>query len=142
MSGDGRNYRDSEDYPHAELTERIIASGIKVHTELGPGFVEGIYERALVHELNRQGMKPEYQTWIPVFYDGVEVGRHRLDVVVDGLVLLELKAVEGLAAIHEAQLLSTLKAAKCRIGLLINFNVKLLKHGIRRVINPYFSDSH
>ena len=121
-------------YPFQEITDAIIAAGIAVHNELGPGFVESIYENALVAELLSQGRKVGRQQAFRVYYKGQEVGLHRLDLIVDNEVIMELKSVEAVGQVHEAQLRSTLKAAGKRVGLLINFNHPMLTKGIRRVI--------
>jgi len=118
-----------------ELTEKIISAAMAVHTSLGPGFLEQIYENALELELTNRGHQVQRQVWLDVLYRGHVVGQHRLDMLVDQEVVIELKSVEALAAVHKAQLRSTLKAAEKRIGLLMNFNQRKLRDGIRRVIN-------
>ena len=123
-----------EEYPHKELTEAIIKAAIAVHRELGPGFIEDIYENALCIELQADGHRILRQQYRKVFYRGQEVGEHRFDVLVDDLVLVELKSVEALAPVHAAQLRSTLKAAGKVVGLLINFNNPVLVKGVQRVI--------
>jgi len=122
-------------YPHRELTERIIAAAIAVHRELGPGFVESIYENALAIELTRRGHDVQRQVLLPVYHAGEKIGEHRCDMLVDGEVVLELKAAEQTAKAHKAQLLSTLKAAGKTVGLLINFGLETLVKGVERVIN-------
>ncbi len=122
-------------YPHQELTDKIIAAAIEVHRELGPGFLEQIYENALVMELTDRGHDVARQTTCDVTYRGRLVGQHRLDLLVDDTVVVELKSVDALAARHCAQLRSTLKAAGKRVGLLMNFNQKTLVDGLQRVIN-------
>ncbi len=122
-------------YPHQELTEQIIAAAIEVHRQLGPGYLEQIYENALVLELEHRGHDIKRQVSCNVSYRGQRIGQHRLDLLVDDQVVLELKSVDALAATHAAQLWSTLKAANKRIGLLMNFNQKMLTDGLRRVIN-------
>lgn len=116
------------------ITERIIGAAIEVHRELGPGLLESAYEAALAHELTLQGLQIELQKELPVRYKGllIETG-FRIDVLVEGQVVLELKAVESVLPIHEAQLLTYLKLSNCRVGLLINFNVPLLKQGLKRL---------
>lgn len=117
------------------LTEQIIGSAIQVHRELGPGLLESAYEVCLCHELSLSGLKIERQKAIPIFYRGIKLDAgYRLDLVVEGQVIIEIKAVSELLPVHEAQLLSYLKQVGGGRGLLINFNVKLLKHGIRRLI--------
>ena len=125
----------AEAYPHQDLTESIIAAAIEVHRTLGPGFVEKIYERAFVIELTGRGHKVDRQLTCDVKYLGELVGQHRLDLLVDDRIVIELKSVEALADVHKAQLRSTLKAAAKRVGLLINFNHETLKEGLKRVIN-------
>lgn len=129
----GRNVND-EEYLHKDLTERIIGGAIKVHRELKAGFIESIYENALAHELTKAGLKVAQQVTYPVRYDGVLVGEHRADMVVEDKVVVELKAVSELAPHHMAQVMSTLKAANLRLGLLMNFHEARLVNGLRRVI--------
>lgn len=117
------------------LTEQIIGAAIQVHRELGPGLLESTYEVCLCHELSLNNLKIERQKAIPIFYRGIRLDAgYRLDLVVEDQVIVEIKAVSELLSIHEAQLLSYLKQVGGGRGLLINFNVKLLKHGIRRLI--------
>jgi len=117
------------------LTERIISAAIEVHRELGPGLLESAYEECLCRELVDSGLRFERQKELPLMYKGSLIdGMYRLDLVVEGSVVIELKAVEALAKIHEAQLLTYMRMSGIRIGLLINFNVALLKDGIRRFI--------
>ena len=123
-----------EEYPEKELTQRIIGCAIRVHRELGPGYLEAIYENALCHELAKQGVKFERQRVAKVFYDGVHVGEHRIDIFVEGTVVIELKSAEMLTSKHTAQVISTLKAAKAEVGLLMNFDEAVLVDGIRRVV--------
>ncbi len=120
------------------ITKDIIGAAMEVHRALGPGLLESAYEACLVYELIRRGRQVEQQKPMPVIYHGVhlDVG-YRLDLLVDGKVIVELKAVEQLLPIHEAQLLSYLKLSGCRVGLLINFNVPVLKQGIRRLVNNF-----
>jgi len=123
------------DYPLQELTEKIIGAAVAVHRELGPGFLERIYENALVLELESQGCFVEKQVTYDVFYKNEVIGQHRLDVLVDGEIVVELKSVERILKVHAAQLRSTLKAAKKQVGLVINFNQETLVRGLKRVIN-------
>lgn len=118
-----------------QLVYRVIGAAIEVHRHLGPGFLEKIYESAMCHELTLQRILFETQVEIGVPYKGVHIGGQRLDLLVENQIILELKAVEKLTGVHEAQILSYLKATGHRIGLLINFNVRLLKDdGILRVL--------
>jgi GxxExxY protein len=116
-----------------DLTGEIIAAAIEVHRELGPGLLESAYQACLAHEFSLRGVPFEEQKPLPLNYKGVEVNcGYRLDFVVAGKVVVELKAVDAIAPVHEAQLLTYLKLTGCRVGLLINFNVPLLKAGITR----------
>jgi GxxExxY protein len=117
------------------LSSRIIGAAIEVHRELGPGLLESVYESALAYELARAGIRVERQVAFPVQYktEQLDLG-FRADLVVDRLVLIEIKAIEKLMPIHEVQVLTYLRISR-RLGLLINFNVSLLKSGVRRVVN-------
>ena len=115
------------------VTERIIGCAIEVHRTLGPGFPESIYEKALCLELERRGIRFVRQVALAVEYKADLVGELRLDLLVEDAVIVEIKAVERFDPIHGAQLLSYLKATGRRVGLLVNFNVRVLKAGIRRV---------
>jgi GxxExxY protein len=119
-----------------EISGAIVDSAIKVHTHLGPGLLEGAYQACLVHELGKRGLRAETEVACPVKYDDVtlDVG-YRMDILVEGEVTVETKAVERLKPVHEAQLLSYLKLGKNRLGLLLNFNVKRMKDGIQRMVN-------
>src|SRR5262245_46680131 len=113
---------------HSELTETIIGAAIEVHRELGPGMLESAYEMCLAHELGLRGIRYVRQVPLPVQYEGLVLDcGYRIDMLIEELVLLELKSVEQILAVHEAQLLTYLKLSKARIGLLINFNVPVLK---------------
>jgi len=106
---------------HEALTQQIIGCVVKVHRTLGPGFLEAIYHRALCIELCRAGLKVETEKPVTVFYEGEEVGLHRLDLVVENTVVIELKAVPDLAAAHYEQLRSYIRASALDVGLLVNF---------------------
>ena len=115
------------------LTDSVIGSGIEVHRALGPGLLESAYEMCLCRELDLRQISFERQKPIPIAYKGIKLDcGYRADLVVDGRLLIEIKSVDAIAAIHEAQLLGYLKLGRWQIGLLINFNVQLLKSGIRR----------
>jgi GxxExxY protein len=119
-----------------ELTEKVIGAAMDVHRALGPGLLESAYEACLARELTMQGIAFEQQVELPVVYRGVPLScGYRLDFLVENELILELKAVEKLLPIHEAQLLTYLKLSDKRIGLLINFNVTLLKQGLHRIVN-------
>jgi len=118
-----------------EITEQVIGAAIQVHRTLGPGLLESAYEACLAFELTKRGLRVEQQKPLPIVYDEVRIDcGYRLDLVVEGQVIVELKSVEKLLPIHEAQLLSYLKLSGCPVVLLINFNVPLLKNGIRRMV--------
>ncbi len=119
--------------PDNDLTYRIIGLAMRVHSRLGQGLLESVYHRCLCHELSRADIPFEHEVRLPIRYDGVEIDSGYLaDIVVRGEVILELKAVENLHPLHEAQLLTYLRLNTCRVGLLINFNTVSLTDGIRR----------
>lgn len=119
-----------------QITEQIIGSAIKVHKALGPGLLEKTYEVCLAHELSKSGLSVRRQVELPVIYDGIALGAgYRIDLLVEDRVIVELKTVERLLPIHEAQLISYLKLSGKKLGLLINFNVNLLRDGIKRLAN-------
>jgi GxxExxY protein len=117
-----------------ELTSKIIGAAIEVHRQLGPGLLESAYETCLAYELTNLGLVIEQQKPLPIVYKEIHLDHgYRIDLLVNNLVIVELKAVEQITPVHEAQILSYLRFSGCKVGLLINFNVKLLKDGgIRR----------
>ena len=117
-----------------ELARAVIGAAIEVHRQLGPGFLESIYEEALCLELADAGISFERQKEIGVAYKARIIGKHRLDLLVGGQLVVELKTVEELADIHQAQVISYLKTTRLQLGLLINFNVPILRNGIQRVV--------
>jgi len=120
------------------ITDRIIGDAIEVHRALGPGLLESAYEACLASELVEHGLKIERQKPLPVVYRDVRLDRgYRLDILVEGAVVVEIKVVDHIAPIHRAQLLSYLRQSKCSVGLLTNFNVKMLRSGIVRMVNNY-----
>ncbi len=115
------------------IAKQIVDSAYKVHKNLGPGLLENAYELCLIHELNQRGLKVQRQVAVPLIYEGVEIPvGFRADIIVEGRIILEIKAVENLLPIHEAQIITYLKLAKKRLGFLINFNVLIFKKGIKR----------
>lgn len=119
-----------------ELSERIIGAAIKVHKALGPGLLESAYEECLFYELKKMNLFAEKQKPMPLIYDEVKLDiGYRIDLLVENLVVIELKSVEALNDVHLAQTLTYLKLSGCKLGLLLNFNVSLLKNGIKRVVN-------
>jgi GxxExxY protein len=121
------------------LTESIIGAALEVHRELGPGLLENAYQACLTFELLNRGFSPERQKPLPVVYKDQRVDcGYRLDLVVEGLVIVEIKAIERLERVHSVQLLSYLRFAKCPIGLLFNFQAGFLtRDGLRRVVNDF-----
>ena len=121
-----------------QLTETIIGAAIEVHRALGPGLLESAYEACLAFELTQRGLKVEQQKPLPIIYREVNLDcGYRPDLLVEDAVIVEIKAVARLAPIHQAQLLSYLKLSGCKVGLLLNFNVEIMKSGIRRVVNNF-----
>lgn len=116
------------------LARKVIGAAIEVHRELGPGYLESVYEEALIIELGLRDIPFERQKTFALDYKGHSVGQGRMDLLIDNKLVVELKAVQALTPIHHAQVLSYLKANKLQLGLLLNFNVPLLKKGIQRVI--------
>jgi GxxExxY protein len=129
---------DAEEMKADEITGAIIDAAMKIHSVLGPGLLESVYETCLRHELTKRGLNVQSQVWLPVIYDGIEIeGGYKIDLLVNDEVVVELKTVEHLLALHQAQLLSYLKLSNKTIGLLINFNVVHLRDGIKRMVNRY-----
>ncbi len=119
-----------------KITEGIIGAAIEVHRNLGPGLLESAYQAALAYELNQRGYKVEQQKPLPMLYKEIKLDAgYRLDFLVNDKVVLEIKSSDKIIYIHDAQILSYLRLSGCKVGLLINFNVKLLKNGIKRFIN-------
>ena len=120
------------------ITGKIIAAAIKVHRALGPGLLESAYEACPAFELVQDGLRVEQQKPLPLIYREVKLDcGYRLDLLVEGEVIVEIKAIGSLAPIHEAQLMSYLKLSGCRVGLVIDFNVTVLKDGIRRIVHDF-----
>ena len=119
-----------------EIATIIVDSAYRVHTQLGPGLLESVYETAMAHELTKRGMGIRRQQGMPVIYDTIrmEMG-FRADLIVNGKVIIEIKSIEAIAPVHRKQLLTYLRLTDKRLGLLINFNVDLIKNGITRVVN-------
>ena len=135
-------HQDTKGRRFAPLTQReedigaaIVDAAFTVHKTLGPGLLERIYETCFCHELVKRGLTADRQVAVPVMYDGLVLeDGYRLDVLVDNLVICELKAAEGMNTVWDAQLLTYLKLTKKRLGYVINFNVPIIKHGIKRFI--------
>ena len=117
-----------------EVARQIVDAAFAVHTALGPGLLESVYEVCLAHELRKRGLTVRQQVVLPVHYDGVRLDAGlRLDLLVNDTVIVEIKAVENLLPVHKAQALTYLKLTGCRLALLINFNVPVIKEGIHRL---------
>lgn len=124
-----------------EITEKIIGAAIEVHRHLGPGLLESAYEECLCYELNQLGLRFQRQVHPPISYKGIQLhGAYRMDLVVEDTVVVEIKATEQVLPLYSAQLLTYLRSASKPVGLLINFNVPVLKEGIRRVANHFAGD--
>ncbi len=122
----------NKEFPFSELTQKIIECAIEVHRHLGPGFLENIYENALIAELKNKGLKVESQKNIPLYYKDTLIGEHRLDLLVENEIIVENKTVKEFNDIHKAQLISYLKATGKKVGLLFNFAKTKLE--IKRII--------
>jgi GxxExxY protein len=119
------------------LTEKIIGCGVTVHREFGAGLYESVYARCFILELRAAGLRVETEKRIPLVYRGIRVHKgFRIDLIVEDLVVIEVKAVSALAPIHSAQVITYLKLTGCPVGLLVNFNVPILTSGVRRLIHP------
>jgi GxxExxY protein len=117
-----------------KIASQIVDAAYKIHKVLGPGLLENAYEMCLVHELTQRGLKAERQVAVPLIYEGVDINvGFRMDLLVENRIILEIKAVEALTPLHEAQILTYLKLANKRLGFLINFNVLVFKKGIKRI---------
>jgi len=118
------------------IGNEVLKSAMKVHTSLGPGLLESVYELCLVQELSKNGLKVERQVALPVRYGGLEInGGFRVDILVESLVVIEVKAVEKLLPVHKSQLLTYLRLSGCKLGYLLNFNIPHMRDGIKRVVN-------
>jgi len=120
---------------HEALTEQVIGAAMEVHKALGPGLLESVYEECLCHELHLRGLRFQRQVTVPVVYKGVSLDcGYRLDLIIEDVVILELKCLERILAMHEAQLLTYLKLLDKPVGFIINFNVPILRQGIVRKV--------
>ncbi len=119
-----------------QISKEIVDAALKVHKQLGPGLLESAYEECLSFELIQRDLLVERQKALPLVYEEVKLeAGYRVDLLIEKKVIIEIKAVEGLNDVHLAQILTYLKLSDCKLGLLINFNVALIKHGIKRVVN-------
>lgn len=118
-----------------EVAKIVVDICYKIHTKLGPGLFEAVYEEILTHELQKSGLKVERQRPIPVVWDDIKLNKgYRADIIAQGLVLIEIKSIEAIAPVHLKQVLTYLKLTGLKLGLIVNFNEELIKHGIKRVI--------
>ena len=121
-----------------KVTETIIGAAITVHRALGPGLLESAYEACMVYDLMQEGLQVERQKPLPIVYRGVKLEcGYRLDLMVENEVIVEIKSIEKRLPVHKAQLMSYLKLSDCKVGLLINFNIEVLRNGIQRVVNDF-----
>jgi len=119
-----------------EISKVVFDASLKIHKVLGPGLLESAYEACLFYELKKTGLKIERQKTLPLIYEDVKLDAgYRIDIIIEDKFIIEIKAVEALNDVHLAQLLTYLKLSECKLGMLINFNVSLIKNGIKRVIN-------
>jgi GxxExxY protein len=119
-----------------EIARNIVDSAIKVHRALGPGLLESAYQHCLAHELRKRGLRVECEQKLPVVYEGERLDAgYRIDMLIEDCVIVENKSVDRLLPIHEAQLLTYLKLSNCRLGFVLNWNVTLMKDGIKRMVN-------
>jgi GxxExxY protein len=117
-----------------KITSEILDSAYKVHSALGPGLLESAYQACLVYELRNKGLSVEVEKPLPLIYEEIKMDcGYRLDILVEGIVVIELKSVEHLSDVHTAQILTYMKLSGCKVGLLLNFFTKSLKHGIKRL---------
>ena len=132
---DARTPREEPEEELDRLAKAVVHAAFAVHSQLGPGLLEGVYEVCLAHELTKRGLRVERQLVLPVLYDGVKIEAGlRLDLLVEEKLIVEIKAVESFHPVHKAQVLTYLKLSNRTLGLLINFNVPLIKDGIKRII--------
>ena len=126
----------SPSYPVNQITYAVIDAAMRVHSRLGPGLLESAYQACLAHEVRKHDLKVATQVPLPVVYDGekLEIG-YRIDLVVENRVVIEVKSVEAVHPIHEAQLLSYMRLSGIKVGLLLNFNVLHMRHGIKRMVD-------
>lgn len=119
-----------------EIAQVVVDVAFQIHNSVGPGLLESVYETILAHELEKRGVRVERQAPIPIRYDGVEIAEgFRADLIVNGLLIVELKSIESLVPVHKKQLLTYLRMADLKLGLLINFGGALFKTGVHRVVN-------
>jgi GxxExxY protein len=128
--------KEHKEMTENELSKLVFDSALKVHQALGPGLLESAYEECLFYELKKLGLNVQKQKALPLIYEDVklEIG-YRIDIFIENKLILEIKSVEALNDVHFAQLLTYLKLTNCKLGMLINFNVALIKNGIKRVVN-------
>lgn len=130
-----KTQREALDESLNELSRQVVDAVFHVHKALGPGLLESVYEACLCHELNKRDISFQRQVTVPVVYDGIEIEAGlRIDIWIEDKLIVELKAVEQLHEVHQAQLMTYMKLTNNRLGLLINFNVPVIKQGIKRIV--------
>ncbi len=121
-----------------EIAAIVVDSAIKVHRALGPGLLESAYQKCLTYELRKRGLQVDCEVTLPIVYDGQQIDAgYRVDMLVEDCIIVENKAVDQVLPIHQAQLLTYLKLRDCRLGFMLNWNVRLMKDGIKRMVNNY-----
>src|SRR5262249_48131139 len=126
-----------------EIAKNVVDVAFKIHTRLGPGLLESVYKAVMIYELKKRGLGVQFEVPIPIVWEEVHLEEgFRADLIVEGKVILELKSIAQLAPVHKKQLLTYLRLADKRLGLLINFNTELIKDGITRIVNGLEEDSH
>jgi GxxExxY protein len=124
------------DFSENQIAKNIVDRSVKVHQTLGPGLLESSYEKCLYYELKKTGLYVKRQVEMPLKYDHLKIDiGYRVDMILNSKVIIEIKAVEKLTNVHMAQLLTYLKLSNCKLGILINFNVNLMKNGLKRIVN-------
>ena len=131
---DAKSAKEEPDEELDELARKVIGAAIEVRSVLGPGYLESVYESAMTLELTARAIPFQAQHTVPVTYKGTEVGQGKIDFMAGGRLVVELKAVERLLPVHRAQVISYLKATGCTLGLLINFNERMVRDGIQRIV--------
>jgi GxxExxY protein len=131
---DAKSAKNEPDFDVDRLAHSVIGAAIEVHRHLGPGYLEGVYEEAIAREFDIQAIPYQRQYAVAVNYKGRQVGQGKVDFLVGGKLVVELKAVEILLPVHKAQIISYLKVSGCQLGLLINFDERALREGVQRVV--------
>ena len=135
LNREGREGREGMGADIERLARVIVDAGLKVHRTLGAGLLESAYEHCLAHELQIRGILCRRQVPLPIIYEGIQLDAgYRIDMLVENAIIIEVKAVDALTRVHDAQILTYLRLSSCRLGFLMNFNVELFKHGLKRMV--------